>query len=216
MENDVRVTVIGWVCSEPQVRSGPSGEFLSFRMGSTPRYRRNNGEYADLRTEWFDVKVKSLALLNNVRQSIKRSDPVLVVGRLSTHQWEAKDGTKHWAMQIQAETVGHDLRWGDTRFGKVPMAHHRRGVVDQTGEGLASAVGTPDSQGVDNESVPQPDAAEPTTSDQAMGASQAMDGAEVNQAVADMIPTVPSFEAPPDLDYPAEQVNQAVPLPQPV
>ncbi|MCL1897385.1 MAG: single-stranded DNA-binding protein [Micrococcales bacterium] len=130
MENDIRVTACGWISNQPQVRSGPTSDFLTFRLGSTPRYRNNQGDYTDMRTEWFDVKVKSRALINNVRQSVKQGDPVIVCGRLSSHMWEAKDGTKHWAMQIQADSVGHDLRWGDTRFTKVAMAAHRRGQVD--------------------------------------------------------------------------------------
>ena len=131
MENDVRVTVCGWVSEQPQVRSGPAGEFLTFRVGSTPRYRNSQGEYADMRTEWFDVKVKSLALVNNVRRSVFKGDPVMVSGRLNTHRWEAKDGTNHWALQIQADAVGHDLRWGDTRFKKVRLAEHRRDMPGQ-------------------------------------------------------------------------------------
>ncbi|MCL2802597.1 MAG: single-stranded DNA-binding protein [Micrococcales bacterium] len=131
MENDVRVTVNGWVSSEPQLRAGPNGDFMTFRMGSTPRYRQADGEYAELKTEWFDIKIRGKALSNNVRHSVRKGDPVIVVGRLTSHQWEAKDGSTNWAMQVQADLVGHDLRWGDTRFTKVAMAAHRRGPEGQ-------------------------------------------------------------------------------------
>ena len=181
MENDVRVTVTGWVCSEPQVRSGPNGDFLAFRVGSTPRFRRVDGDYTDLRTEWFDVKVRSVALINNVRQSVRRSDPVMVVGRLSSQEWEAKDGVKHWAMQIQAEVVGHDLRWGDTRFTKVPMAQHRRASTGQAGEETAQG--------------------EPLAATEGLATSQFVEGA-ADLPLADL-----TFEAPPDFENSAEQAT---------
>jgi len=182
-------------------------------MGSTPRYRRGNGDYADLRTEWFEVKVRSLALINNVRQSINRSDPVLVVGRLSTHQWEAKDGTKHWAMQIQAEAVGHDLRWGDTRFTKVPMAQHRRGLAEPGGEEVAADPLTGEVLGDSTTGVSDSTS---ESSDLVDGADQAFDhqagdNGAVGEAMTGLPSTSPAFEAPPDFDY--QDGDQVAPVP---
>jgi single-strand DNA-binding protein len=132
MENDVRVTINGWVSSEPQARSSKNGEFLTFRLGSTPRYRRDGGEYADLPTEWFDVKVRTPALVRNVAQSVSKGQPVIVSGRLSTNTWQGKDGTQYWGMQIQADVVGHDLRWGESSFTKVPLTGRKRLTVLDT------------------------------------------------------------------------------------
>src|SRR5688500_11008744 len=85
--NDLTVTLVGWVGTEPKHHTGASTTpCTSFRMANTRRYfdRAQNG-WADGRTEWFTVKVWRQSALN-VATSLRKGDPVLVHGRLATEQ----------------------------------------------------------------------------------------------------------------------------------
>jgi len=114
--NDLTVTVTGWVATEPKLHVVPNGsDLVSFRLASTSRYfDRPNNEWVDRDTEWFTVRVfRAAAFL--VEESLRKGQPVVVVGRLHTNEWKADTGTRT-DLVIDAQTVGHDLTRGVAKF----------------------------------------------------------------------------------------------------
>ena len=120
--NDLTVTVTGWVATDPRHIVGPTGANLtSFRVASTSRYMdRSTNEWTDGKTEWFTVRVFRAAAVT-VHNSIKKGQPVVVTGRLKTHQWESEAGSRT-DLLIDATAVGHDVTRG--------VADFRRAVGD--------------------------------------------------------------------------------------
>lgn len=116
MMNDLTMTVTGWVATEPRHVVGPTGARLtSFRLASTSRYfDRDKGEWADGNTEWFTVRTFRSAAIT-VKNSIEKGQPVVVQGRLRTHQWDADAGPRT-DLVIDATSVGHDLTKGVATF----------------------------------------------------------------------------------------------------
>jgi single-strand DNA-binding protein len=114
--NDLTITVTGWVATEPRHVVGPTGTRLtSFRLASTSRYfDRDKGEWADGNTEWFTVRTFRSAAIT-VKNSITKGQPVLVNGRLRTHEWDADAGPRT-DLVIDASSVGHDLTKGVAVF----------------------------------------------------------------------------------------------------
>jgi len=114
--NDLTITVTGWVATEPRHVVGPTGTRLtSFRLASTSRYfDRDKGEWADGNTEWFTVRTFRNAAIT-VMNSVDKGQPVVVQGRLRTHQWDAEAGPRT-DLVIDATTVGHDLTKGVAVF----------------------------------------------------------------------------------------------------
>ncbi|GIG22831.1 hypothetical protein Cch01nite_35550 [Cellulomonas chitinilytica] len=111
------LTLVGWIGSE--VRNYPSTdgstEFTSFRMASTRRwFDRRENVWKDGRTEWFTVKLWRQAA-QNAGHSLRKGDPVVVHGRLSTEEWAAPEGPRT-TLVIEASAVGHDLTFGTTHF----------------------------------------------------------------------------------------------------
>ena len=51
----------------------------------------------------------------HVAASVRKGDPVIVVGRLRTSVW-TKDGQTRERLGLEAETVGHDLSRGTAIF----------------------------------------------------------------------------------------------------
>ncbi|HEV2929721.1 MAG TPA: single-stranded DNA-binding protein [Propionibacteriaceae bacterium] len=112
------VQMTGYAGTEVDVRGG--GSVSAFRLACTPRVRSKGGEFSDGNTTWIDVTCfRSLA--THVAASIRKGDPVIVVGRLRTSVWE-KDGQTRERIGLEAETVGHDLTRGTAIFRRAPRA----------------------------------------------------------------------------------------------
>ena len=109
------VTVTGWAGTTPREISGDGVAFTSFRVSVTERrFDPRSGEWGDGPTEWFTVKAfRELAL--NVAESIRKGDPVVVMGRLRTEVWQSDRGPQP-GFVIEADAVGHDLMWGAGSF----------------------------------------------------------------------------------------------------
>ena len=115
--NEAFVTFQGWVGAEVVHRETPQGNVANFRVGSTPRIRRRNGDWVDGPTSWFSVSCwRSLA--DNVRDSVHKGEPVLVHGRLRADVWEREDGQSSTTYVVDAVYVGHDLSRGTAAFVK--------------------------------------------------------------------------------------------------
>jgi single-strand DNA-binding protein len=114
------LTVVGYVGTDVDHRKvGESTDLSTFRLATTPRrWDRDQKAYVDGTTTWFTVQCwRHLAV--HVRDSVRRGDPVVVVGRLKTEEW-TKDDVRHSRQYLEASSVGHDLSRGVSRFTKVP------------------------------------------------------------------------------------------------
>ena len=106
------VQMTGHVGTEVDIRG--NGNVTAFRLACTPRVRGRGGEYSDGNTTWIDVTCfRSLAA--HVAASVRKGDPVIVIGRLRTSVW-TKDGQTRERLGLEAETVGHDLSRGTAIF----------------------------------------------------------------------------------------------------
>jgi single-strand DNA-binding protein len=119
--NDAMVTFTGWVGNEVTHRETKEGNVANFRVGSTPRIRKRNGDWVDGPTSWFSVACWR-ALADHVRDSVKKGDPVLVHGRLRTDIWERADGQSSVTYVVEAMYLGHDLTRGKSTFLRAPAA----------------------------------------------------------------------------------------------
>jgi single-strand DNA-binding protein len=59
---------------------------------------------------------------DNVHQSIRKGQPVVVYGRLRIKQFE-RDGEQRFWAEVEASSVGHDLKWGISAFEKPIRAY---------------------------------------------------------------------------------------------
>ena len=134
------VTVVGWVGSD--LRSyhldGLGGvPYAQFRLASTRRVvDRENGGFRDGPTLWFTVKAWRTTA-TNLAASLRKGDPVVVVGRLAQSEWVAQDGAPRSELVLEALSVGHDLSFGTAQFRRTLGGGRRRddeqGATDVTG-----------------------------------------------------------------------------------
>lgn len=116
--SDTILHIVGFVGTDIDHRTvGEATDLSTFRLASTPRrWDKTQQQYVDAATNWLTVQCwRSLAI--HVRDSLRRGDPVIVVGRLRTEEW-SKDDVRHSRLVIDATTVGHDLSRGIGSFRK--------------------------------------------------------------------------------------------------
>jgi single-strand DNA-binding protein len=120
MTNNITITTTGNAVIEPLYfnKKDEMPEFASIRIASTPSfYSREKKEWTDGTTTWFDIKAFG-TLASHVRDSVKKGDPLIVTGILSTRNYDRSDGTKGSSNVIKATAIGHNLLLGNSTFTK--------------------------------------------------------------------------------------------------
>ena len=112
--------VVGHVGTDVDHRKVGEGTDLStFRLATTPRrWDRSQRSYVDGTTTWLTVQCWR-QLATHVRDSVRRGDPVVVIGRLKTEEW-TRDDVRNSRIVLEATAVGHDLSRGVSSFRKAP------------------------------------------------------------------------------------------------
>jgi single-strand DNA-binding protein len=121
--NDVPVSIVGNVVSEPRFVVTESGVPLaSLRVVSRPRrYDRQRAAWVDGEPNHFTVNCWR-TLAENVASSVGRGDPVVVTGRLRVRAARRDANgelTRGMSVEVDATSVGHDLRWGTTAYRRM-------------------------------------------------------------------------------------------------
>jgi single-strand DNA-binding protein len=99
-----RMTIIGNLGSEPEMRFTPGGRpVTSFRVATNWRYTSPEGERRE-ETEWFNVVCWS-RLAEQCNQFLSKGRLVYVEGRLRMRTWEGQDGQTRSRNEIVADRV---------------------------------------------------------------------------------------------------------------
>jgi single-strand DNA-binding protein len=115
-------TITGLVATTPRHIVTVDGlPITSFRLASSvKRWDNGKGEWVDGETNWFTItSFRQLAI--NTATSISKGDRVFVSGRLRVRDWDngERAGT---SVELEADTLGHDLSWGQSVFTRTVMA----------------------------------------------------------------------------------------------
>lgn len=154
--NDIYTTVIGNVASDVRFTTTDGGVAVaSFRVASTPRRYGSNG-WVDGHTSFVTVKCWR-GLADNTHGSVSKGQPVLVHGRMTVRPWE-RDGRTGTSVDIDADAIGHDLRWGTTAFTKTARTSPEREGTESAAAELASSFDTDDGASEDGGSEDSPSA----------------------------------------------------------
>lgn len=112
------ITVVGTIATEPKLITPVSGTTLcSFRLASDERrYDKEKKEWIEGNTNWFGV-VAFRTIATHAHESFHKGDRVIVSGRLRMRSWEKED-RRGISVEIEADAIGHDVRWGVSKFEK--------------------------------------------------------------------------------------------------
>ncbi|MEO7006628.1 MAG: single-stranded DNA-binding protein [Terrimesophilobacter sp.] len=113
------ITLAGLVATPPHQRAMSGNHpVITFRLlSSQSHFDRVKGVWIDDDPNWYTVSAfRQLAV--NVLESVTKGDRVIVVGRLRIHDWEAS-GRSGTSIDLNADSVGHDLCFGRTSYSRV-------------------------------------------------------------------------------------------------
>lgn len=118
-----QLTVEGRVVGDVQLRFTDEGMAVArFRMVAADRRQDpQSGTWRDTETFWITVTCFR-KLAENVADSIRDRDAVVVVGKLSTSEWSADDGSTKSANKFIASTVGPSLFFLPRQSAAAPPA----------------------------------------------------------------------------------------------
>ncbi|MBX9473053.1 single-stranded DNA-binding protein [Microcella sp.] len=121
------ITLTGLVATNPRHITTSEGlAITSFRLASNQRrFDRGQNAWVDGDTNWYTITAfRQLGV--HVASSVEKGQRVIVTGRVRVRDWESgeKSGT---TIEIDAESIGHDLTWGRATF--------TRSVIASRGEG---------------------------------------------------------------------------------
>ncbi|MBT2485836.1 MULTISPECIES: single-stranded DNA-binding protein [unclassified Microbacterium] len=110
------VTIVGRVATDPvQGQTGGGIPVTNFRMASTHRrFDTATQTWIDAGTNWFSVAAFR-QLGEHAKTSLRTGDGIIVTGRLKIRTWE-NNGKQGTSVDIDADVIGHDLRWGTTAY----------------------------------------------------------------------------------------------------
>ncbi len=150
---EIRTTITGNATGDVATTRHPDGNITArLRIAVNSRYfDAERNAFVDRKPEFINVYARK-ALARGVLNSVRKGQPLIVTGRLSSQSWKDEQGTTHHALAIHADAIGHDLTFGSTIFTKAERA---AGVpdVDENGEirtGTTSSVmGEEAGEGID-------------------------------------------------------------------
>ncbi len=122
------ITVVGNVGTDPVVRTHANDfRVTHFRLGADIRGRnQQSGEWETKSTNWYTIKVfHQLGL--NAHASLRKGQRVFVAGYAKVDQYTREDGSTGTGIDVEAEVIGHDLKFGTTEFARLPQLFAPRG-----------------------------------------------------------------------------------------
>lgn len=114
------IILTGYVTAEPKLGHTKMSmtPVAKIRVGQTPRWLdRSTGEWRDGETSYFNVKCWR-KLAENVAASLRKGDMILVRGRFRTRTWVDDKQHTRVELEIEAESVGHDMAFGWSHFNR--------------------------------------------------------------------------------------------------
>lgn len=104
-----RITVSGNLTSDPTVRFTQSGTAVtSLRVGASDRKKDANGNWTDGDPCYLNVTVWKRAG-ENVAESLRKGDAVVITGRLKQSTYTKADGTEVTAYDVEADDIAPSL-----------------------------------------------------------------------------------------------------------
>ena len=131
-----RATVLGYAGRNPEMRRLPSGDEVALlSLATNERFKRRDGTEGEV-TDWHAVVAFGTAA-ETVRKRVRKGDPVLVEGRISTRVWtdpEGRGATHHRDRGVGAARARE-------RAGAAQAGTGRRFAARRSGRGEAGGGG---------------------------------------------------------------------------
>ncbi|GHE73000.1 single-stranded DNA-binding protein [Camelimonas fluminis] len=111
-----KVTIVGNLGRDPEVRRMPSGEpVVNLRVATSESWRdKNTGERRE-RTEWHAVVIFNENLAKVAEQYLRKGSKVYLEGQLQTRKWTDQAGQERYTTEIVLQRYRGELTLMDNK-----------------------------------------------------------------------------------------------------
>ena len=143
-----RVTLIGNVGGEPEIRTTPSGgRVANFSVATTRQWTGQSGDKQE-KTEWHKIiawdSARGAKLADVVEKYVKKGDKIYVEGRVEYRQWQDKENQTRYTTEINANEIILLGSRGGPSGGDEGGRPARSAAPPKTKSGAAAAEGSGD------------------------------------------------------------------------
>ena len=104
-----KVTLIGNLGNDPEVRSTSIGkEIASLSLATTESWKDQSGERQS-KTEWHRVAVYNEGLVRVVKNYLKKGAKIYIEGTLRTRKWQDQNGQDRYTTEVALENYSGQL-----------------------------------------------------------------------------------------------------------
>ncbi len=112
-----KVTLIGHVGKDPDVRSLQNGnEIASFSLSTSERWKDKGGQRQE-KTEWHNIIIFNKGLIGVVKGYVNKGSRLYVEGKLTTRKWIDKDCNDRYTTEVLLDNFGSRIILLDGRKG---------------------------------------------------------------------------------------------------
>jgi len=155
MSQDNQITLRAYLTAEPRLyqKTSTAVPVTEIRVGSTPRrLNRETGEWQDLPTSYYRVKCWRRLAINAV-SSLHKGDRVVIRGHFYINNWTDNQQRPRQTLEIEADSLGHDLAYGWSHFLRGTRPSGDRAAVN-TGEMARQDVASASADDNDDDEFP--------------------------------------------------------------
>ena len=107
------ITLVGNVTREPELKFSHSGNPVT-KFSVAVNKKSKNGDDS---VSFFEI-VTFNSLAENVANSLRKGNRVIVQGNLNVAKYEKKDGTQGTAVEVLADNIGAEMRFNQVSVGE--------------------------------------------------------------------------------------------------
>lgn len=104
------IVIVGNLTQDPELRFTTTGKAVaSLRVACSERKKDSGGQWVDGDKVFLNVNVWN-DTAENTTKTVSKGETVVVVGKFKQRSYTAKDGTEKTVFEVEAESVGAELR----------------------------------------------------------------------------------------------------------
>src|SRR3982750_3695696 len=103
-----RVTLIGYLGRDPEVRDIPGGQLVNLSLATSETWTDCNGEKREW-VEWHQVAITNEMLGNLVMERLRKGSRVYIEGQLQTRRWMDDEGMERSQVGVVVPKYGGKL-----------------------------------------------------------------------------------------------------------
>lgn len=135
MADDTRLTLIGNLVGDAELRFTPSGAAVAnFTIASTPRtFDRQTNEWKDGEALFMRCSIWRQAA-ENVAETLQKGMRVIAAGNLKARSYE-KDGEKRTVMELEVDEIGPSLKFATAQVTRAQRGQGQQRPAQQAPAG---------------------------------------------------------------------------------